>query len=176
MNRLIIKTRTAAASKGPRSLISAVMGAGLVLAACGCGSDLNEFLRQAGDSAGRVLVDILLTDLANAVAEIGEWNDAPPTPDPVDDDTDDPADVPPPGDLEPDAIEGEAIFAANNCAACHCADAAGGCALDAPALIGAAIETLDDFLVGDAAHPGGKFGFSAQDLADLEAYLAGLPE
>lgn len=175
MNRLIVKTRTAAVvHRGPRSRISAMLGVGLVLAACGCGSDLDEFFFQAGDSTGRVLADILLTDLANAVAEMGEQNDAPTTPDPIDDGTDDPVDVPPPGDLEPDAIEGEAIFAANNCAACHCADAAGGCALGAPSLIGIAVERLTDILVGDAAHPGGKFGFSAQDLADLEAYLAGL--
>ncbi len=174
MNRPTIKTRTAAASKGPRSRISAVLGVGLVLAACGCGSNLDEFFFQSGDSTGRVLVDILLTDLANAVAEIGEQNDAPTTPDPIDDGTDDPVDVTPPGDLEPDAFEGEAIFAANNCAACHCADAAGGCALDAPSLIGKGIERLTDILVGDAAHPGGKFGFSTQDLVDLEAYLAGL--
>lgn len=174
MNRRIIKARTLAARKGTSCITRVVLGVGLVLAACGCGSDLNEFLRQVGDSAGRVLVDVLLTDLANAVAEIGEQVDAPESPDPIDDDTGDPGDVPPPGDVEPDAVEGEAIYAANNCAACHCADAAGGCALDSPALIGVAIEELDEHLVGDVPHAGGKFGFSAQDLADLEAYLASL--
>lgn len=142
------------------------------LGATGCGADFNEFLRQSAASGGRVLVDIFLTDLANALAEIGEQNDAPP--DPVDDDTDDPGDAPPPGDLEPDAVEGEAIFVANNCAACHCADAAGGCALSAPSLINVPVEMLEAILVGDAPHTGGKFGLSQQDLVDLEAYLADL--
>lgn len=174
MNRPTLKTRTAAASKGSRSRISAVIGASLILAVCGCGSDFNDFWRQTGDSAGRVLVDNLLTDLVNAVADFGEQDDAPSTPDPIDDDTDDPGDAPPSGDLEPDAIAGETIFTSNNCSGCHCADATGGCALNAPALIGLAVETLADTLVGDAPHVGGKFGFSAQDLADLEAYLAGL--
>lgn len=176
MNRRIIKT-TAPAYKGPKLAMRVVLGAGLVFAACGCGFDLNEFLHQAGDSGGRVLVDVLLTDLANAAAEAREQADAPEAPDPIDDDTDDTGDsgdVPPPGDLELDAEAGESVYTSNNCGGCHCADASGGCALSAPSLIGLAVEILDDSLLGDAPHVGGKFDLSTQDLADLEAYLAGL--
>ena len=152
-----------------------VLGGAWFLGATGCGTDFNEILRQGASSGGRVLVDILLTDLANIVAEIGEQNDAPLPPDPNNDGTDDPDDLPPPPvDLEPDAFEGAAIFAESGCGGCHCPDAAGGCALSAPSLINAPLETLDASVVGDGPHVGGKFGLSQQDLADLEAYLVGL--
>ncbi len=69
---------------------------------------------------------------------------------------------------------GESLFVANNCGGCHCADAGGGCALDAPALAGATVETLADFLTGIEPHAGGQFALSDQDFADLQAYLASL--
>ncbi len=70
--------------------------------------------------------------------------------------------------------DGEMLFADNNCSACHCPDAGGGCALSAPALVGAAIELLDAFLRGGESHVGGTFPFDDQDLADLAAFLASL--
>ncbi|MFQ5591003.1 MAG: c-type cytochrome, partial [Phycisphaerae bacterium] len=60
------------------------------------------------------------------------------------------------------------------CGACHCADAMGGCALDAPALVGVDLDTLTAMVVGEGAHPGGKFNLSDDDVADLQAYLASL--
>lgn len=86
------------------------------------------------------------------------------------------------GDSGPDADDsdsgsvagGETLFVANNCGGCHCADATGGCALAAPALVGATLETLTDFLTGIEPHTGGQFALSDQDLADLQAYLASL--
>ncbi|NOT02256.1 MAG: hypothetical protein HOP29_16740 [Phycisphaerales bacterium] len=74
-----------------------------------------------------------------------------------------------------DVTAGQTLYADNGCTACHCADASGGCLLDAPALIGVGEDELFGFLVGTAtAHPGGKFEFDDQDLLDLEAYLASL--
>jgi len=76
------------------------------------------------------------------------------------------------GSASPDPVAGESFYIDAVCAACHCADATGGCALDAPSLIGASVDTLEAVLVGDAEHPGGKQDASADDLANLEAYLA----
>ena len=73
-----------------------------------------------------------------------------------------------------DPTAGEQLFAGSGCGACHCPDATGGCALDAPNLRGVGPDTLEGILVGNEDHPGGKFDMSAQDLADLEIYLASL--
>jgi len=73
-----------------------------------------------------------------------------------------------------DAAAGESFYAASGCAACHCADATGGCLPSAPALIGIAAELLEANLVGADAHVGGKLDASAADLADLAAFLASL--
>jgi mono/diheme cytochrome c family protein len=78
------------------------------------------------------------------------------------------------GGLTGDAATGEMFYTGSACGACHCPDATGGCALDAPPLVGAELATLDDFLVGDSVHAGGKFDLTEQDLADLQAYLASL--
>ena len=75
-----------------------------------------------------------------------------------------------------DAAEnGETIYLSNNCAACHCADAAGDCALSAPALVGVGAASLDAFLRGGEPHSGGQLALDDQELADLAAYLASLP-
>lgn len=73
-----------------------------------------------------------------------------------------------------DAAGGETLFSGNNCSACHCADASGGCALDAPSLQGVSGGVLDAMLRGDDPHPGGKFDLSDQDIADLAAFLSSL--
>ena len=75
--------------------------------------------------------------------------------------------------LTGDPAAGQTVFTANNRAACHCADASGGCALSAPPIIGVTAGTLDGVLRGDEAHPL-KVELSDQDLADLQAYLASL--
>lgn len=81
-------------------------------------------------------------------------------------------DTPPPDGDGGSAANGEMIYSSNNCSACHCADASGGCALSAPALVGAEASTLSDFLSGVSPHAGGPLELSEQDLLDLEAYLA----
>lgn len=73
-----------------------------------------------------------------------------------------------------DPASGEQIFGASGCGACHCDDASGGCALDAPSLSGVAFDRLDEKLRGETAHTGGKFDLNDQDLMDLQAFLAGL--
>ena len=69
---------------------------------------------------------------------------------------------------------GEMLFVENNCGACHCADASGGCALDAPPLAGTTVQTLTDHLTGIEPHTGGRLALSDQEFADLQAYLASL--
>ena len=72
------------------------------------------------------------------------------------------------------AANGETIYIENNCSACHCADAGGGCALSAPAVVGVAAEHLDAHLRGGESHAGGTFPFDDQEIADLAAYLQSL--
>ncbi|MCH9033263.1 MAG: hypothetical protein IID42_02010, partial [Planctomycetes bacterium] len=71
------------------------------------------------------------------------------------------------------ATDGEAVYVSTGCAGCHCDDGAGGCALSAPAVAGAAADVLDAVLRGEAIHPV-RVDISDPDLADLEAYLAAL--
>jgi len=59
---------------------------------------------------------------------------------------------------------------ANNCAACHGADATGP-----PSLIGLEADRILEKLDGSVSHVGGTFdGVSEQDAADLVAWLATL--
>ena len=78
------------------------------------------------------------------------------------------------GTIGGDAAAGEKIFTADGCGSCHCADASGGCALDAPALLGADGETVDAVLRADTRHKGGQQDLTDQDILDLQAYLGGL--
>lgn len=173
--------------------------AAFALGLSGCGTNLNDVLLQSVSAVGRTFLDIALTDLANAVAdsleqqgsatseqedetptEAGEADEGDSDEGELDTDTDtDPGDDGDQGDaddtggLTPQAASGEAYYAANGCATCHCDDASGGCALDAP-VVGEDIDTLDEWLRGEAPHPGGKFDISDEQLADLQAYLASL--
>jgi cytochrome c553 len=158
----------------------------LVLAAlavqfAGCGTNLNEVLFQSVAATGRTLSDLWLTDFENRLADSLDPNGAP---------TGDGGSTTDQGgggsdqgngsgtgggdgstDLTGDPAAGQTVFTTNNCAACHCADASGGCALSAPPIAGVASDTIDARLRGDATHPL-KVELSDQDLADLQAYLA----
>lgn len=155
----------------------------LFAAAVGCGTGINDALYQTAGSVGRVTLDIFLTEWANRLAD--SFDAAQPAADEADDDTGGDAAN---GDADDgggggadhadehqvgDAAVGGAVYAAEGCAGCHCDDASGGCALDAPALAGLALEVLDETLLGDAHHPV-KPALSSQDLIDLEAYLGSL--
>ncbi len=76
------------------------------------------------------------------------------------------------GSLTGNALNGKLLFTINACIACHCIDASGGCAANAPALRGVATQELDDRLRGSKVHPGGKFSLTDQEIADLQAFLA----
>ncbi|MCH8967103.1 MAG: cytochrome c [Planctomycetes bacterium] len=168
--------------------------AAFALGLSGCGTNLNDVLLQSVSAVGRTFLDIALTDLANAVADSldqqasapseqadetqtdegeGDSDEGEPDADTDPGDDGDQGDADDTGGLTPQAASGEAYYAANGCATCHCDDASGGCALDAP-VVGEDIDTLDEWLRGEVPHPGGKFDISDEQLADLQAYLASL--
>lgn len=155
----------------------------VTLAVAGCGTSLETILFQTGSAAGRTFVDRLLTDVANSIADSFDAVDSPtdgtgnvgdpPPDDSSGGDSGGPADGGGLDTLTGDPADGGGIYSGNGCAGCHCADAAGGCALDAPSLAGGTVETIDGALRGDAPHPV-KVDLSDQDIADLEAYLTSL--
>ncbi len=147
---------------------------GCLMSVSGCGTNFNEALYLAADATGRTFLDILLTDILSPPAESFDQAETPAQEDELDGDDAPPPVGPPLEELTGDPDAGEDTFVSNNCTACHCADAAGGCALGAPSLVGVATETLDDRLRGDAAHPGGKFNLADQDIVDLDTYLSSL--
>lgn len=72
-----------------------------------------------------------------------------------------------------DPVAGEAFYVANNCAACHCADAGGGCAANAPSIVGEESDEIFGLLSGAEEHPGGTVaGVTQADADDLAAWLA----
>jgi hypothetical protein len=80
---------------------------------------------------------------------------------------------PSPGDIDRGArlfAEGDGI--GPSCQSCHCPDAAGGCRLEAPNIQGRSFALIDARTRDpDVFHPGGKFSFTTQDIADLESFL-----
>jgi len=155
----------------------------------GCGTDFNNVLFQSLASAGRSAFDLTLTDLANSVANVADSLNAPASDADQgggegdasggsDNDSDGDGDsgeatdggVPPDGD----ATNGRAVFDANGCSTCHCDDASGGCALNAPSLQGVEAQEVTDKLTGVVGHTGGTRELTDSELADLAAYLADL--
>jgi len=149
---------------------------GIASQVTGCGTDWQQVLIQESTAVGVTLVDRLLTEVANSLLdsldEVGQ-------PEPADTE---------PGDtggegggaVDLDTLtgveaQGESLFAEQGCTSCHCADAMGGCVGGAPGVVGVAAELLDGALRGAAAHPV-KPSLTDQDVVDLEAFLASLPE
>jgi len=146
----------------------------------GCGSAFSEILFQAASAVGRSALDVALTDIANDFADAGDAQADEPVDgggDVPDDETPDAPDEPPidggGADLVGDPVAGEPFYTTNGCSSCHCDDASGGCALDAPNAVGVEFSILEAHLTGDESHPV-KLDLTAQDLADLQAYLASL--
>ena len=74
-----------------------------------------------------------------------------------------------------DATAGLAFYTANNCATCHCANAAGGCLLNAPSLVGEDAAEIFARLSGGTTHTGGTVqGVTQQNAQDLVAWLGSL--
>lgn len=142
-----------------------------LFATTGCGTNLIDVATQTANAAATTAFDNFLTFLANSLIDSTQ----PGTTTPPDQDGDQPDidDTTPFDQLTPDPTAGQTLYLSNACGACHCPDATGGCALNAPSLIGVSNDTLDSFLRGSAAHPGGKFSFSNQDIVDLQSFLAG---
>lgn len=144
-----------------------------LLALSGCGTNFQDILFQVAAATGRTVADGVLTDVANTLGDaLDAASPSPPT------DQGDGAAPPPDSMNEPpldevtgDPTAGEDLFLANNCSACHCDDASGGCALSAPSLRGIDVPTVDERLRGEIEHPGGKFDFTNQDIADIQAFL-----
>jgi mono/diheme cytochrome c family protein len=152
-----------------------LIGLGLMALLPGCGTNVESLLFTSAGAAGRTALDLFITDSVNTLADAIENANQPPpvVAAPEDDGAGDNA-----GDSgvagPADAAAGDAFFASNGCGGCHCDDASGGCALDAPALIGMDADTIDRRLSGQDPHPVPPQQLSAQELADLEAYFASL--
>ena len=93
-----------------------------------------------------------------------------------------PGDACPADKLVGDAERGAGLFASGDgmnanggCQNCHCPDASGGCQFDSPNIQGEECQHIDEKTRNPiVSHPGGKFDFSDQDIADIEAFLADL--
>jgi mono/diheme cytochrome c family protein len=154
----------------------------MLMGLVGCGSGVNEALFQTANAAGRTVLDLFLTELANGLAGGLDETAAPPPDDSFNGMTNGDA-IGDGGDglgadgssdeLTPDPDAGLQVYSSNGCASCHCDNAGGGCALEAPGLLGVQLDALGDSLRGDSTHPVSST-LSDQDLVDLEAYLASL--
>ena len=136
----------------------------LFLGLAGCGTNIEEILYQTGTATGRTLFDVMLTDLANAIVECWEGDEAP-----ADGEDDDDANG---GENGDDAnggngeVDGSALYA-NNCSACHGADGASGFAPDITAM---AAETLSTGLES-ASH--GSISLTEEEVAAIAGFLGG---
>lgn len=137
------------------------------LLAAGCGANTNDLLIQYANAAATTALDQWLTGLANGFAGTPLVDSGGDDQTPVEDDDSDGE----PTGLEGDASKGEALYSSNSCAVCHCANAIGGCALAAPAIIGATVDDIAGVLDPLSPHPS-KPELSEQDQADLAAFLA----
>lgn len=179
--------RLAALARRCTRRVTWAVAVALMLGVVGCGSDPNQVLFETLSAAGRTYVDQLLTDVANTLADRQDDADDEPTDGDQDGDDADGGDGdgdgdgngdggPPDGgfdELTGDPVAGEALYTANTCAVCHCADGAGGCLPGAPPVTGVSAEVLDELLRGDAPHAS-KVDLTNQEIVDLEAYLASL--
>ena len=133
----------------------------------GCSTVAGDVFFNAATAASTSFFDLLLTAAINGTLDI--INPLPSDQQPNDGSGSD-------GNfdgLTGDAANGQSLFTLNNCASCHCADGSGGCALNAPSLIGVSTTEVDDNLRGQSPHVGGKFPqLTDQEIVDLVALLA----
>jgi mono/diheme cytochrome c family protein len=155
-------------AEAPRRHGGAVRGrfaAALMLVAAaallGCGTNIDALVAQTGNAAATTVLDILLTDFANQVAD--SFNPPPPQP-PVDgaDNTNDNG-----GGGTGDPTAGQQVFAAKGCGACHGPAAEGGVG---PALMGNDESADLEARFGAGATHNGKT-LTEQEIADIAAWL-----
>lgn len=128
----------------------------------GCGTNIDSILAQSGTAAGTTVLDILLTDFTNQVADAFDQN----APQPADgDDDDDGGNDDDGGEVSP----GQQAYADNGCGACHGADAQGA---SAPAMAGEdQTDAMDARFSGGAEHFGSTL--TDQEIADIVEWLSG---
>ncbi len=169
------KTRENGANPRRYCYRGALLATGWVLSVTGCGVDLNQLLIEAANVGATTALDILLTDVVvNAADAVEDIEDAPIDSADGDSDTedDDSAGGEVSIDIEGDIAAGQDLFTSSGCAACHCADATGGCALSAPSLIDVDVDTLNAKLRVNGPHFGIDTGLGDQQIADLQAFFA----
>lgn len=136
----------------------------------GCGTNFQDVLLQTGAAFGRSAIDLLLTDLANALADALEddsdnandnANNNDNDNDNDNDNGNDNSGGAGPGDID----RGSAIFA-DDCAVCHGADGASGFA---PNIQGADENAIRAAVSGEGGHA--PYDLSDQDIADVAAFL-----
>ncbi len=141
----------------------------LTCALCFAGCDsLGEAAAQSTDASLRALIDLLLTDLTNQVADSLDQDDPEDAGDMADDSDDDVDD----GDDGDDGTDDDPVtrgetLVADNCSVCHGADGASGFA---PNIQGVTEDLIAQQTGGAGGHT--AFELSEQDRADIAAYLA----
>ena len=140
----------------------------LLLGMSGCGTNLADVLYQTAAAAGRTYVDLLITDVANDLADAieDEVTGDDDTADGDDADGDDDGDDG--GDDADDggAADGATLYA-NNCAACHGADGASGFAPDVTGL------TADELAAGLESASHGSISLTDEEVAAIAEFLGG---
>ena len=154
-------------SAGWWSGLGAVM---LLVGLIGCGTNVEALVAQTGNATATMVLDLLLTDFANSVADAFDEADQPPADRGQGDggdngDVDGDADGDGNGDGDGDESPGAALYSAN-CAGCHGEDGASGFA---PDITGMAADVLSAGLES-ASH--GSISLTDEEVAELEAYLA----
>lgn len=140
----------------------------------GCGTQAGETFFTTGTATAQTLFDLWLTAFANGLADFLVPLDQAGQNPPADGGQNGGNGGGNLGDLTGDAANGQTLFTANSCANCHCADASGGCALNAPNITGVSVDQVNDRLRGSISHPGGKFDLTDQEIVDIQAFLASL--
>lgn len=148
---------------------------GVVIAVAGCDS-LGDAALQTGEAGVRTLVDILLTEWTNQLADALVDGPDGGSEDVGDSDIDDGDDMGGDDDMMTDddmmidgaVIRGE-MLVSDNCAACHGADGASGFA---PDIQGLSQDRISESIAGEAGHV--MVDLSEQEIGELAAFLESL--
>ena len=150
----------------PGGWLVGVCAAAVLMGLAGCGTNFDAVAAQTGNAVGITILDILLTDFTNQVADAVDQN-APRPADAADDDADPDGDGD--GDDVADDPPGEQAYAGNGCGACHGGAGEGGSAV---ALDGAdQTDAMEERFGGGANHMGSTL--TDQEIADITAWLLG---
>ena len=140
------------------------------MALAGCGTNIEALVAQTGNAAAITVLDLVLTNVANSVADAFDQTDRPSTGEAEDDgggngDADGGGDGDGNGGDGGDESPGAALYA-ENCASCHGSDGASGFA---PDVTGMAADVLS---AGLESGSHGSISLTDEEVAELETYLA----